>query len=55
MYYSTHFIHSLPELICAYLMIIIIFLNVTMFGKMAIENYAIRKYQYEIEGNTRFN
>jgi len=55
MYYSTQFLHSLPELICAYLMIIIIFFNVTMFGKMAIENYAIRKYQYEIEGNTPFN
>ena len=47
-FYSMRFLHGYAEHISAIMLLIIIFLNVTIFGKMAIENYAVRKKEVNI-------
>ncbi len=53
-FYSMRYLHTYSEMICAILLICLIFLNVTIFGKMAIENYAIRKYENDNPKYTQF-
>lgn len=53
-FYSMRFLHGYAEHISAIMLLIIIFLNVTIFGKMSIENYAVRKYERDNPKYTQF-
>ncbi len=53
-FYSMRYLHTYGEYISAFLLLIIVFLNVTIFGQMAIENYAVRKYERDNPKYTQF-
>ena len=53
-FYSMRYLDTYSEIICAFLLLILIFFNVTIFGQMAIENYAVRKYERDNPKYTQF-